>query len=76
MESHVYNACKANACRTHGKPCVHMHVTWNIYKMGWRSVRRGGEEQKGKEGKRKGKGRKGREERKERDKEKKLREKE
>ena len=33
---------------THGKPCVHMHGTWNVYKMGWRSVHRGEEEQKGK----------------------------
>ena len=61
---------------THGKPCVHMHGTWNVYKIGWRSVCGRGEEQKGKERKRKGKGRKGREERKEREKEKKGREKE
>ena len=26
-----------------------MHGRWNVYKMGWKSVRRGGEEQKGKE---------------------------
>ena len=44
--------------------------------MGWRSVCRGGEEQKGKEEKRKGKGSKEREERKDRENEKKEREKE
>ena len=45
--------------------------------MGWRFIHRGGEEQRGNEGKRKGKERKKeREERKEREKEKKGREKE
>ena len=38
-------------CVTHGKPCVHMHGIWNVYKIGWRLVCRGGEEQKGKAGK-------------------------
>ena len=40
---------KANERKTHGMPCVHMYGTWNVYKMGWRLVHRGGEEQKGKE---------------------------
>ena len=44
---------KANACVTHGKPCVHMHVNGEIYKRGGKLVRRGGEQQKGKEGRKK-----------------------
>ena len=67
---------KENACRTHSKPCFHMHGTWNVYKMGWRSVHRGGEEQKRKEGKRKEKGRIGREKKRKREGEKKGRERE
>ena len=52
MGSHVRHA-KANACRTHGKPCVHMHVNGEVNTRGGKSVRRGGEEQKEKEGKKK-----------------------
>ena len=36
---------------THGKPCVHMHVNGKVYKGGGKSIHRGGEQQKGKEGK-------------------------
>ena len=43
--------CKENACVTHGKPCVHMHVNGEVYKRGGKSVRRGREQQKGTEGK-------------------------
>ena len=44
---------KANACVTHGKPCVRMNVNGEVCKRGGKSVRRGGEQQKGKEGKKK-----------------------
>ena len=47
----VTRHAKENACRTHGKPCVHMHANGEVYKRGGKSVRREGEEQKGKEGK-------------------------
>ena len=46
---------------THGKPCVHMHVNGEVYKRGGKSVHRGGEQQKGKQGKKKEKEKKGRE---------------
>ena len=65
---YVKRHAKATTCRTHGKPCVHMHVNGEVYKMGYKSVRRGGEEQKGKEEKKK--------RRKKKEKEKKGREKE
>ena len=51
---------------THGKPCVHMHVNGEVYKRGGKSVRRGGEQQKGKQGKKKRKRRKGERERRKR----------
>ena len=46
---------------THGLPCVTMHASWKVYKRGRRPVRRGREEQKGKE-KEKEKGVKGKKE--------------
>ena len=54
---------KANACVTHGLPCVHMHVNVEVYKRGRKPARRGGEQQKGKEGKKKRKKEREREER-------------
>ena len=53
---------KANACKAHGKPCVHMHGTWNVYKMEWSQFVEG--ERNKKERKEKGKGREGKEEKK------------
>ena len=38
---------------THVKSCVHMHVNGEVYKREGKSIRRGVEEQKGKEGKKK-----------------------
>ena len=46
----VTGHAKANACVTHGKSCVHMHANGEVYKKGGKSFRKGGEEQKGKEG--------------------------
>ena len=54
---------KANACVTHGLPCVHMHVNVEVYKRVRKPVRRGGEQKKGKEGKKRRKKEKEREER-------------
>ena len=70
VKPYVKRHAKATTCRTHGKPCVHMHVNGEVYKMGYKSVHRGGEEQKGKEGKKEKK------EKKKKEKEKKGREKE
>ena len=48
-------------CRTHGKPCVNMHESRNVYKWEVILVHRGREEYKGKE-KEQGKGEKGKKE--------------
>ena len=32
---------RANACVTHGKPCVHMHANGHAYKMGGQFVEKG-----------------------------------
>ena len=62
-----------NACRTHGKPCVNMHASGNVYKMGGDQFVEEGRNKK----ERKRKKKMGRKEgKKEREKEKKGREKE
>ena len=72
MASHcVTKHAKENVCRKHGKPYVHMHANGEVYKRGGKSVLKGGEQQKGKEGKKKKKKKKTK-----REKEKKGREKE
>ena len=48
-------------CVTHGKPCVQMHDNGEVYKRVGKLVHRGGEQQKGKEGKKKDETKKGRE---------------
>ena len=73
----VTRHAKANACVTHGKPCVHMHANGHVYQMGGdQFVEEGRSIKKKGEGKRKGRERKERERERRRRKEEKNGEKE
>ena len=62
-----------HACRTHGKPCVNMHASGNVYKMGGDQFIKDGRNITERRRKKK---RERKERKKEREKEKKVREKE